>query len=199
MTRVALAGVGLVVLALAVVGVIRGLPSAGGDVDRSSISSLAAKSGVLRVTPAATPRPLPELRFVDGAGAARSLADFRGRVILLNVWATWCVPCRKEMPALDRLQQTLGGPGFEVVALSIDRGGVFVVKDFYAELDLRALQIYVDAGGEALTKLGAVGIPLTLLVDRDGRELWRVVGPVEWDGAEVVDRLRRDLVAAPSS
>jgi len=199
MTRSARASIGLVVLGLAVVGVIRELPPAGDNPDKGSISSVAAKGGALRVTRAATPRPLPGLRFVDGAGAPRSLAGFRGRFVLLNVWATWCTPCRTEMPSLDRLQQALGGADFEVIALSVDRGGVFVVKDFYQELELRALQIYLDAGGEALAKLGAVGIPLTLLVDRDGRELWRVVGPVEWDRVDVIDRLRRDLVAAPNS
>jgi hypothetical protein len=101
------------------------------------------------------------------------------------------------MPALDRLQAALGGPGFEVVALSTDRGGVFVVKNFYEALDLRALRTYVDQSGEALTKLGAAGIPLTLLVDRDGRELWRVLGPVEWDEPAVISRIRGYLADAP--
>lgn len=80
-----------------------------------------------------------------------------------------------------------------MVALSIDRGGVFLVKKFYKELDLRALRIYVDENGEALAKLGAVGIPLTILVDRDGRELWRVVGPREWDQPEEMSRIRGHL------
>ncbi|MCC6611660.1 MAG: TlpA family protein disulfide reductase [Burkholderiales bacterium] len=100
------------------------------------------------------------------------------------------------MPSLDRLQQKLGGPHFEVVALSIDRGGVFAVETFYEELDLRALQAYVDPSAEALAKLGAVGIPLTVLVDRSGRELWRVAGPVRWDDPQVVARIARYL--APS-
>ena len=130
-------------------------------------------------------------------GAPRALAGFRGRVILLNIWATWCGPCREEMPALDRLQAMLGGPDFEVVPLSIDRGGVFAIKGFYEELDLRALQIYVDQSGEALTKLGAAGIPLTLLVDRDGRELWRHLGPAEWDKPAAVNRIRGHLPEPP--
>ncbi len=196
MSRIAIAGVALVVLGVAAVGVIRELRSSG-EVEKAPAATV-TRGGALRVTRAEPPRPLPELRFVDGGGAQRSLADFRGRAILLNVWATWCVPCRKEMPALDRLQQTQGGPQFEVVALSIDREGVPAVKNFYDELELRALGIYVDTSGAALTKLGAVGIPLTLLVDPSGRELWRVVGPVEWDSLEVLDRLRRDLAGAKS-
>ena len=129
---------------------------------------------------------LPDLRFVDGAGTPRSLSDFRGRVILLNLWATWCVPCRDEMPAL-------GGPQFEVVALSLDQAGIADVKRFYEQLKLRALNIYVDSKGDALAKLGSVGIPLTLLVDREGREVWRVAGPREWDRPEEVARIRDHL------
>lgn len=192
MIRVGLALVGVLVLGLAAVGVYRELSSGGKYPGRSSISDVAQTGGALRAGRTDTPRSLPDIRFVDGAGAPRSLADFRGRVILLNLWATWCAPCREEMPALDRLQASLGGPGFEVVALSIDRGALSV-KRFYEELGLRALGIYVDENGEALSKLGAVGIPLTLLVDRDGRELWRVVGPREWDKPAEVSRIRSHL------
>lgn len=152
--------------------------------------------GVPESTRSGSAKKLPDLRFVDGAGAPRSLADFRGRVILLNLWATWCVPCRDEMPALDRLQEALGGPQFEVVALSLDQGGIADVKRFYEQLKLRALKIYVDSNGDALGKLGSVGIPLTLLVDGEGREVWRVVGPREWDQPAEVDRIRGHLAQA---
>jgi thiol-disulfide isomerase/thioredoxin len=176
--------------------------SGNGATAESTVASRASAlsdvgSGPLRIQRPDVPRPVPELRFVDGEGKPRSLADFRGRAILLNVWATWCAPCREEMPALDHVQATLGGPDFDVVALSIDRGGVAAVKPFYEELDLRALRIYVDTSGESLAKLGAVGIPLTLLVDPQGRELWRVLGPTKWDQPEVLDRIRRDLAAKP--
>lgn len=154
-----------------------------------------AQSAPLAVQRADPPRPLPNLQFVDAKDTPRSLADFRGRAVLLNVGATWCPPCRAEMPALDRLQAALGGPEFEVVALSIDRGGLTVVKPFFDELDLRALPAYVDASAEALGKLGASGIPLTLLVDRQGRERWRLLGPAPWDRADIIDFIRRDLAA----
>jgi thiol-disulfide isomerase/thioredoxin len=146
--------------------------------------------------PLREPRPVPELRFQDARGKPMSLADFRGKVVLLNLWATWCTPCRIEMPALDRVQQQLGGPGFEVVALSIDRGGPDAVRPFYDEIGIRALAIYVDPSTEAMTKLKAIGIPTTLLIDREGRELWRKTGPAEWDGPQYVDALRRQIAAA---
>ena len=142
---------------------------------------------------AGAPQPVPELRFQDARGKTLGLSDFRGRFVLLNVWATWCAPCRKEMPALDRLQQQLGGPEFDVVALSIDRGGAVAVQAFYEEMDIRALAVYVDRASEATSKLRTVGIPTTLLVDREGRELWRKTGPAEWDSGDFLESLRRHM------
>jgi thiol-disulfide isomerase/thioredoxin len=155
-------------------------------------------SGGFSFTPPATPRPLPELHFADAGGRKLTLADFRGRLVLLNLWATWCVPCRKEMPALDRLQARLGGPGFEVVALSIDRKGLSAVQPFYRELGLKALRIYVDQSGAAAGELDAPGLPTTLLVDRNGRELGRVVGPAEWDSPPVEAMVRKYLAVNAS-
>ena len=140
-----------------------------------------------------TPRPVPALAFVDRDGTAKSLADFKGRVVLLNIWATWCVPCRAEMPALDRLQAKLGGADFEVVALSIDRKGAEVVKPFYAELGLKALGIYIDQSGNAAHTLETVGVPTTLLVDRDSRELGRWLGPAAWDEPGAVALIQRAI------
>ena len=140
-----------------------------------------------------TPRPLPTLTFLDRDGASKSLADFKGRVVLLNIWATWCVPCRAEMPALDRLQAKLGGQDFEVVALSIDRKGLDVVKPFYAELGLQALGVYIDRSGDAAHALETVGVPTTLLIDREGRELGRKLGPAEWDQPAAVALIQRAI------
>ncbi|WP_198292306.1 TlpA family protein disulfide reductase [Aromatoleum toluclasticum] len=133
---------------------------------------------------------LPEIRFQDASGNIRSLADFRGRVVLLNLWATWCVPCRKEMPSLDRLQALLGGPAFEVVALSIDRSPQ-AVREFYQQYGIRKLALYIDPSAEVTSTLGAVGIPTTVLVDRDGRERWRRVGPAEWDASAEIAEIRK--------
>ena len=167
----------------------------------SATSSLSEKAppANFSFTPVDPPRPLPELDFTDGAGRAMTFADFRGRVILLNLWATWCVPCRKEMPTLDRLQARLGGPDFQVVPLSIDRQGLSVVKPFYKELGLKSLGIYVDQSGKAASDLGAIGIPTTLLVDRQGREIGRKVGPADWDSPAIVDMIRGYLKAPASA
>ena len=140
-----------------------------------------------------SPQPVPEIRFQGADGKAHTLSDFRGKVVLLNVWATWCVPCRKEMPALDRLQQTLGGAEFEVIALSIDSGGAAAVRRFYDEIGIRSLALYVDPSMAASGKLRTVGIPTTLLLDREGRERWRKTGPAEWDSPEIIESLRAKL------
>ncbi|MPZ10877.1 MAG: redoxin family protein [Kiloniellaceae bacterium] len=132
------------------------------------------------------PRTLPEIRFADGSGRALTLGAFQGKVILLNIWATWCGPCREEMPTLDRLQSRLGGPDFEVVALSIDRAGIGVVTDFFDEIGINHLAKYIDESGKAAGQLKAVGLPTTLLIDREGREIGRHVGPAEWDTPEMM-------------
>jgi thiol-disulfide isomerase/thioredoxin len=140
------------------------------------------------------PKPVAALDFDDGEGQARSLADFKGKVVLLNIWATWCIPCRKEMPALDRLQATLGGPDFEVVPVSIDRGGRDTVAKFYAEAGIRNLAMYIDASGQAVRTLGAVGLPTTLIINRGGDEIDRIIGPLAWDAPEIVEFLQRTIL-----
>ena len=137
------------------------------------------------------PRDLPETHFADEEGHELTLADFRGRVVLLNVWATWCVPCRKEMPALDRLQARLGGKDFLVIPLSIDREGVAPVKRFYQELGLEKLGIYVDPSGKGSRALAIPGVPTTLLIDRQGREVARKMGAAEWDSTEMASVIER--------
>ncbi len=161
---------------------------------KSSSPEHVAASGQGKVFSLPTKRAtLPDVAFVDGSGHPMRLSDFRGKMILLNVWATWCTPCRKEMPALDRLQAKLGGDGFQVVALSIDHGGASAVKNFYEELDIKELRIYVDATARASSDLRAIGLPTTLLVDPQGREIGRKVGPAEWDSPEIVKVIRKYL------
>ena len=136
------------------------------------------------------PKPIASIAFEDGQGRPRSLAEFRGKVVLLNIWATWCGPCRREMPSLDRLHGLLGGSDFEVVALSIDRAGLEVVRKFYTNVGIRNLGIYVDSSGKVTRELVTVGVPATLLIDRTGRELGRLVGPAEWDEPSIVEFLK---------
>lgn len=139
------------------------------------------------------PVALPEIRFVDDTGRSLTLADFRGRPVLLNIWATWCVPCRKEMPSLDRLQAKFEPSQFLVLTLSIDRQGIPSIKQFYEELGLKSLGIYLDLSGAALQSLRAPGIPTTLFVNRDGQEIGRKIGPAEWDDPEIIALLRTHL------
>ncbi len=134
----------------------------------------------------AAPKPVPEIQFQDSEGKALTLQDFRGRVILLNIWATWCLPCRREMPTLDRLQAKLGGPDFEVLPLSIDRNGFEAITKFYREVGVKHLAMYLDGSAQAASTLGAVGLPTTLLIDRDGRELGRLAGTAEWDSPDMI-------------
>ena len=144
-----------------------------------------------------TPRVVPSIAFTDANGGSVSLEQFRGRVVLLNVWATWCVPCRKEMPTLDRLEATLGGPGFEVVALSIDQGGVAEVRKFYQEVGITHLRVYNDPAAEAIARVNILGVPATLLIDSAGREVGRALGPAEWDAPDVVELIRAQLDRSP--
>lgn len=139
------------------------------------------------------PRPLPDIRFQDAQGHTLGLADFRGKVVLLNIWATWCGPCRREMPTLDRLQAELGGADFQVIALSIDRKGLDVVRKFYGEIGIRHLAMHIDSSGKAARDLRALGLPTTLLIDRAGREIGRLVGPAEWDAPDVLAFIRERI------
>jgi thiol-disulfide isomerase/thioredoxin len=170
---------------------------------RAIILGLSATwTGALRLFAAAAlmapidpPKPAPDLQFVDGDGKNRSLADFKGKVILLNAWATWCVPCRKEMPALDRLQGALGGQDFEVLALSIDRKGMEAVTAFYTEIGIQHLDRYLaPSGNDAMDKLGVFGIPATYLIDRQGNIIAQKQGPAEWDAPGFV-AFFKDIIA----
>ena len=142
------------------------------------------------------PESLPDITFVDGTGATRKLSDWKGRTVLLNLWATWCAPCRKEMPALDRLQVDLGSDAFEVVALSVDRGGADVAKRFLDQIAVQRLGLYIDSSARSSSALKVVGMPTTLLIDSQGRELGRLVGPAEWD-TEDAKRLIRAAMRTP--
>jgi thiol-disulfide isomerase/thioredoxin len=144
------------------------------------------------------PIPVPEITFTGNDGTLRTLADYRGTVVLLNIWATWCVPCRTEMPTLDRLQGALGGSGFEVVALSIDRGGPEVVKKFFGEIGIQHLNVDVDLSGQAAFSLAVIGLPATLLIDRNGMEIGRLVGPAEWDAPEIIAFLNSVISVDPA-
>ena len=141
------------------------------------------------------PKPVANVSFIDGDGVERSLQDFAGKLVLLNVWATWCGPCREEMPTLDNLQSRLGSGRFEVVALSIDQGGAPAVSKFFEEIGIGHLALYVDSSTRAARQLNLFGLPGTLLIGPDGKELGRYMGPAEWDTPEMVAFIQGLLVA----
>ncbi|MBX3646360.1 MAG: TlpA family protein disulfide reductase [Rhodocyclaceae bacterium] len=137
-------------------------------------------------------RQLPKVNFRDSHGKEQSLTDYRGRVVLLNLWATWCFPCRKEMASLDRLQAQLGGSDFEVVAVSID-ASPNEIQEFFSSNSIKSLALYIDPTTNIATTLGSLGIPTTLLVDRNGREVWRKLGPAEWDAPPMMAKIRAQM------
>lgn len=155
----------------------------------------AEDSGIGKFVRKSTPEPLPAIKFLDGAEQPVGLEAFKGRVVLLNLWATWCAPCRKEMPALDRLQGALGGKDFEVVAISLDRAGAGPSKKFLDETGVKNLKLYIEPTAKLGAELKAIGLPVTILIDRAGREIGRLVGPAEWDHADA-QALVRAAVAA---
>lgn len=166
-------------------------PACSGAVER--LSPL-VRGEVAAFTLAEVPRRLPALSFRDGDGKALTLADFKGRTVLLNLWATWCVPCRKEMPTLDALQRELGGADFEVLAINLDTRDLEKPKKFLADIGVRSLAFYEDqslATFEALKAAGrVVGLPTTFLIDGQGCELGVLQGPAEWASADALALLR---------
>ena len=140
------------------------------------------------------PKPVPEFTFTDVAGKTRSISEWRGKVVILNLWATWCGPCREEMPSLDRLKSHFSNNEFDVVAISLDRGGLAKVQNFYGEARINKLDLYIDPTTKLMFKLKAVGLPATLLIDANGREIGRIPGPAQWDG-DLAIKMIKDALA----
>ena len=156
-----------------------------------------ARGEVAAATVAREPRRLPDLTFNGPDGSPTGLAAFRGRTVLLNLWATWCAPCRQEMPALDKLQGELGGPAFEVVAINIDTRNLEKPKTWLKEAGVGRLAYYADPEAKVfqdLKRIGkAVGMPTTLLIDPDGCELALINGPAEWASEDALRLVRAAL------
>ncbi len=136
------------------------------------------------------PQPMPDLAFTGPDGKPVKLSDFRGRGLLLNLWATWCVPCRQEMPALDRLEARLGGPEFQVVAVNVDTARLDRPRAFLREIGVKSLAFYADNTAnvfEVLKEDGKVlGLPTTILVDRNGCDIGTMAGPARWDSPDAL-------------
>lgn len=161
-----------------------------GSHERAIALAPLAKGEVAALVVAPHPRPAPEIAFNSGDGAPTSLAAFRGKTVLLNFWATWCAPCRREMPALDRLQGRAGGTDFVVAAVNLDTTKLERPRAFLAEIGVKNLAFYADPTANALQTLKkeglGLGLPTTLLIDREGCSLGSMAGPAEWDSPEAL-------------
>ena len=142
-------------------------------------------------------KPVPDIAFQDGSGGGVKLSQWRGRVVLVNLWATWCAPCRKEMPDLAKLQQAMGSKDFEVVAISVDRKGVEASSAFLKDNGADALKLYVEPTAAILNDLQAIGLPATVLVDREGNEIGRLLGPADWSSPEAQALITAALAEKP--
>ena len=156
-------------------------------------AAMSGKRGLAAFVTHNDPKPLPTLVFQDAAGNSLSLEAFSGKVVLLNLWATWCAPCRKEMPDLAELEAQLGGPDFTVVAISIDRKGVEASRAFLQEVKADRLQLYTDVSAKMVADLKSPGLPTTLLIDRQGQELGRLMGPADWASPEAVSLVKHAI------
>lgn len=138
--------------------------------------------------PSAQPYPAPAIPLADTSGQSVELSNLRGKLVLVNLWATWCEPCLREMPSLERLQSRLG-ERIAVLAVSEDRGGDKIVAPFIAKLGLKSVKIYIDPKSEVGHAFGARGLPTSFLIDRDGKVLGRVEGAAEWDSPKILSVL----------
>ncbi len=186
------------------IGAVYGMRGVGGNSNLASDCTAAREAGlraaplvrghVASLTIAESPISVSDLAFKDETGADMTMQDFSGRTILLNLWATWCPPCRKEMPALDRLQAQLGGDAFKVVAVSIDMGAPRKAKKFLKDIEAENLDFYADntmGVFNTLKRRGrAIGMPTTMLVDPHGCEIGTMAGPAEWDSDDAIAVIR---------
>jgi thiol-disulfide isomerase/thioredoxin len=156
-----------------------------------------ARGEVAAVNVADSAQHVPALSFKDASGTQKSIADWNGKVVLLNLWATWCVPCRKEMPALDALENKLGGPNFEVVAVNIDTRDTDKPKAWLEETGVKHLAYYADPSAKVFQQLKAigkaVGMPTTLLLDQHGCEIASLAGPAEWASDDALQLVQAAL------
>ncbi|HYB08243.1 MAG TPA: TlpA disulfide reductase family protein [Alphaproteobacteria bacterium] len=141
----------------------------------------------------ASPKPVPPITFSDGTGKTLSLADFKGQVVLVNFWATWCAPCVREMPSLDRLQARFGGKDFTVVDIALDRQGKDAVEPYFARNGLDHLGIYLDPKGESFRAWSGRGVPTSFLIGRDGLSRGVLVGGALWDSVAAVKLIQHAI------
>ena len=158
--------------------------------DRATLKELRG-GDMAKLVVHSAPRDRITETFRDLHGNPLTLADYSGKVVLLNIWATWCPPCRAEMPSLDRLAGAMAGPDFAVIALSTDRGGPERVAQFFDDMQIENLDVMLDRSGNFARQAGVLGLPATLILDRQGREIGRILGDTDWDSLEARAILRQ--------
>ena len=155
------------------------------------------KGAVAAAASAKTAQPMTALDFIGPQGQPLTLDSFKGRVTLVNLWATWCVPCREEMPALDKLQAKVGSKDFEVVAINVDTARLERAKDFLKEIAIKNLAFYSDPKADVFYRLRTagkvVGLPTTFLIGRDGCEIATMAGPADWSSEDALAMIRAAL------
>ncbi|WP_430650183.1 thiol:disulfide interchange protein TlpA [Bradyrhizobium lablabi] len=171
-----------------------GDPTCTGAVELARKIAPLAHGEVAALTMATTPLRLPDLAFDDAEGKPRKLSEWRGKTVLVNLWATWCVPCRKEMPALESLQTKLGGKDFEVVAINIDTRDAEKPKNFLKEANLTRLGFFADQKAKVFQDLKnvgrALGMPTSVLMDTQGCEIATLAGPAEWASEDAIKLIK---------
>ena len=171
-------------------GAASGDPACRAAVDTAKRLAPLVHGEVAALTIAAAPLRLPDLAFEDADGKPRKLSEWRGKTVLVNLWATWCVPCRREMPALEGLQEKLEGPNFEVVAINIDTRDLDKSRNFLKDAKLTRLGYFNDQKAKVFQDLKAIGralgMPTSVLVDGQGCEIGTIAGPAEWDSEDAV-------------
>ncbi len=158
-----------------------------------------ASTGLDKLVRLGAPKTLPDISFSDESGGAHALTEWRGKVVLVNLWATWCAPCKMEMPSLDKLQAKLGGAEFAVLPISLDRTGSDKPRQFLAANNLKNLGLFLDTKNTLIQALQVPGLPLSVLLDREGREIARLAGPAEWDSAQAESLIRETISAKGGS
>ena len=178
---------GIAIFAMAAILVVGFLVIAGSALDKGDTGGLAsyARGEMRQFTSLDNPPAQPDVAYSDADGNEVRLSDYRGQVILVNFWATWCGPCVEEMPALDRLQAEMGGDDFQVVTVSLDRGMDEVIA-FFDRMELENLPIIHDTNLASFSRIQTPGLPTSVLYDRQGRELGRVTAPAEWDSEDAM-------------
>lgn len=159
--------------------------------------SCPASGKIEKFQPTTPPVPFTDQPFYTGNGELRSISDFTGKGVILNFWATWCAPCVREMPALNRLQHNLKKDNILVLPLSEDRKGAKVIDPFYAEQNLDALPVLIDKRRMVMRKSGITAMPTTVFIDRQGMEVGRILGEAHWDSTEMANFIRDCFKESP--